>query len=759
MSGWDAPTGNWDTHEEPEGPAEPGEQGYQQGPYEHTQPGGFRAAGGGDPGVFRAGRRALPGYDQAQRYDQSAGYDQVAAYEQGPGYGQQQGYGPDEGFGQDQGYGQDSAAGQDTGYGRHLGYGDPPGYRQTAGTGQQPTRGQESSGELVRYGQVEPTYGSGSQRPVGPGPQAFGSDTGATGAFRSFGSAEADRPSWPAAGDHEGYGQQGYGGTDFGQPPQPDQGYGQSGYGQSGYGQSEYGQSEYGQQQGRGPRMPGRHGLGAGGFGGEPVPGDPSGGYPQQPPASPQNGYDQPRHRQPLGYDQESQPHQVPDDQATGGYQALGFDHPGLARDEYAQDDRAQTGFGPNGFGQPGAGESLAQNGFGQPGGSGPYPQDGFRQDGYSQGGYGQDGYGQAANPQDGYGQPGYSQDGYGQDGYGQAAYSQNGFTQPVQRQDGYGQAAYSEDGYGQAAYSQDGYGQADHRQDGYGQAAYSQDGYGRAAYSQDGYGQAASPQNGYVQDAYGRAAYSPDGYGQQPGVSAYDEGFTPPGSHPRQGQRTQRMNGTRMVLYLASSVVGVVLIVFLVIHLSQGGTSTPGATGSTTPSAGATATAGADVKYGFTTPAKIGDFPLNTGATRAFSSVAEEQATPVLNAIKARGAGQPGSRFFGMYDLGSSTDIASSSYKGVAFVGYDGTFNTAAVIKYEKTQLKSSRMVKAGRHGGEMMCGYNTSSGAEASECLWVTPYTFGQVEFIEDQVPVKYQGASAIALEIRDAVEVPAT
>ena len=218
-------------------------------------------------------------------------------------------------------------------------------------------------------------------------------------------------------------------------------------------------------------------------------------------------------------------------------------------------------------------------------------------------------------------------------------------------------------------------------------------------------------------------------------------------------------MNGMRMVLYLASSVVGVVLIVFLVIHLTQSGTSTTGATGSATPSTGATATAGADVKYGLTTPAKIGDFPLNSVATKAFATVAEEQATPVVNEIKARGAGHPGSSFFAMYDLGSSTNIASSSYKGVAFVGYDGTFNPAAVIKFEKTQLKSSRMVKAGPHGGEMMCGYNTSSGAEASECLWVTPHTFGQVEFIEDQVPVKYQGASAIALEIRDAVEVPST
>ena len=87
------------------------------------------------------------------------------------------------------------------------------------------------------------------------------------------------------------------------------------------------------------------------------------------------------------------------------------------------------------------------------------------------------------------------------------------------------------------------------------------------------------------------------------------------------------------------------------------------------------------------------------------------------------------------------------------------GTFNPAAVIKYEKTQLVSSRMVNAGSHGGLMMCGYDHSTGSDASECLWVTTSTFGQVEFIEGETPVKYQGASNIAQTIRQAVEVPAS
>ena len=48
------------------------------------------------------------------------------------------------------------------------------------------------------------------------------------------------------------------------------------------------------------------------------------------------------------------------------------------------------------------------------------------------------------------------------------------------------------------------------------------------------------------------------------------------------------------------------------------------------------------------------------------------------------------------------------------------------------------------------MMCGYDRSTGSDASECLWVTTSTFGQVEFIEGETPVKYLGASEIAQTI---------
>src|SRR5580704_12444939 len=72
MSGWDAPTGNWDAGDEPEAPGSD-DQGYQQ-----TQSTGAHRATRGES-ILRAGRRGLPGYDQSGGYDQP-----TAAYGQEP---------------------------------------------------------------------------------------------------------------------------------------------------------------------------------------------------------------------------------------------------------------------------------------------------------------------------------------------------------------------------------------------------------------------------------------------------------------------------------------------------------------------------------------------------------------------------------------------------------------------------------------------------------------------------------------------------
>src|ERR1700757_4822938 len=101
MSSWDAPTGSWDSRQEPDESGGPDEQGYQRG--EPT--GGYRTMRGGE-GRIRVGRRGLPGYEQAQNYEQASGYDQGPSYGQDAGYGQQSEYGQQPGYDQQSGYGQ-----------------------------------------------------------------------------------------------------------------------------------------------------------------------------------------------------------------------------------------------------------------------------------------------------------------------------------------------------------------------------------------------------------------------------------------------------------------------------------------------------------------------------------------------------------------------------------------------------------------------------------------------------------------------------
>ena len=81
------------------------------------------------------------------------------------------------------------------------------------------------------------------------------------------------------------------------------------------------------------------------------------------------------------------------------------------------------------------------------------------------------------------------------------------------------------------------------------------------------------------------------------------------------------------MALYLAAAVVGVVVIVFLVIHLTKSGAN-KAATGSSTPSTGTTAAGGqaGTNSYVFTQAAKVGtSFPLNKTATKRSPPAAGE--------------------------------------------------------------------------------------------------------------------------------------
>jgi hypothetical protein len=202
-----------------------------------------------------------------------------------------------------------------------------------------------------------------------------------------------------------------------------------------------------------------------------------------------------------------------------------------------------------------------------------------------------------------------------------------------------------------------------------------------------------------------------------------------------------------------------VVVIVYLVIHLAKSGSNAAG--GSATPTSGNTAAAGPNGTNGYvlTQAAKIGTFPLNKPVTDEVTTVVRSRSSALASGLKAAKAGTPGKMVLGVYDSGPVTTLTSSAYKGIVFTGFDGTFDPAAVIKSVRVDLKSSRMVNAGPHGGKMVCGYDTTSGTTASECVWATKTTLGIVEFLKGGRPVKQGGASALTLKVRQAVEVKAS
>ena len=191
---------------------------------------------------------------------------------------------------------------------------------------------------------------------------------------------------------------------------------------------------------------------------------------------------------------------------------------------------------------------------------------------------------------------------------------------------------------------------------------------------------------------------------------------------------------GVRMVLYLAAAVIGVAAIVFLVIHLAKGGSGT--ASGTSTPGATTTAGGGAAAGQGFVllAAASVGKYPLNKPAVNQISGQITSATSKITSKMTATQSGKPGKSVIGIYNTGSATSLASSSYKGLVFVGYNGTFNPTNLMNLVQKNLKSSRIVNAGPHGGKMVCGYNTSNNSVASECVWATTTTFGIVEYFND-------------------------
>jgi len=196
---------------------------------------------------------------------------------------------------------------------------------------------------------------------------------------------------------------------------------------------------------------------------------------------------------------------------------------------------------------------------------------------------------------------------------------------------------------------------------------------------------------------------------------------------------------------------------VLLVVHLAKSGTGNAGASGTSTPtgSSSAPSATASTTKYTLSAPGTAGPYQKNTTATTDFAKFAQNRAALVMQQIKSRGAGTPGSNVFAVYGL-NDEPVSSADFKAVEFVGYDGTFDPTKVIAYEKTQLKSASTVSPGPHGGQMTCGVATSGGSQYTECVWVTSTTFGEVDFVVGQSLATFTGnPSVITMNIRGAVE----
>ena len=418
-----------------------------------------------------------------------------------------------------------------------------------------------------------------------------------------------------------------------------------------------------------------------------------------------------------------------------------------------AQPRHAQQGYGQQDFGRQDYGQQdYGQPGYGQAPGSGSLPPGGFGGQGRPDQDYQTEAYPRpGAEPSD------YPQHAFGDGGFGQNGFGQNGFAQEQGAAPGFGgQPDYGQDSYS----SQNGYAQNGYAQNGYGQNGYGQDAPGQGGTRQDGYPPDAYGQDAYGQDAYGQGGYGPEGYGQQgfeaPAAAGFgDDSLTAPGggSRSRSGARPpQRPSGIRMVLYLAAAVIGVAVIVYLVIHLAKSGSGNA-ASGTSTP--GSTATAAAGQVYVLRQAASVGQYPLNKPGATLIASGLKGANSNIIKKMASTGAGKPGKSVIGVYDMGRSTSLESSSYKGLMFIGYDGTFNPTKLMNLVQSNLKSSRVVNAGPHGGKMVCGYDTSSGSEVSECVWATKTTFGTVGFFDGGQPAKISGAPKLALKVRAAVE----
>jgi hypothetical protein len=157
-----------------------------------------------------------------------------------------------------------------------------------------------------------------------------------------------------------------------------------------------------------------------------------------------------------------------------------------------------------------------------------------------------------------------------------------------------------------------------------------------------------------------------------------------------------------------------------------------------------------------FTQAAKVGRYPLNTTVTKLFADEGKAAINGVRTQMVRKGIGHPTNEVVGVYNRGTAQAITSPGFKAIVFIGFNGTFEPKEVVKQVQSGLRSTRVVPAGPHGGQMVCGYNDDQGHLSSECVWATKTTLGIVQFMSGEKLVKQAGAPALALQVRNALEV---
>jgi hypothetical protein len=474
------------------------------------------------------------------------------------------------------------------------------------------------------------------------------------------------------------------------------------------------------------------------GYGTQPFPGDagfPGGGYDQY------QGY-----QQRPGGDESFELGRRPAGYRAGGFAQsdhgqAGYDQAGFGQDAYSQDAYSQNGYGAGGFGQDAYRQDSAQHGFGQQ----SFGQQGFNQQGFNQQDLGQQGYGQQQDFRDsGYGQQGYGEQGYGQQGYGEQGFGQQSYGGRQQTFAGDRQGFDSPPGFDTpSAYG---------TQSGY----TSPPGYESPA-GYDGQGGYQAPAGYGGASSYGGPSYEPlPGYDDPPGFDAppgsRDRAPGRPGQRPgsRSAQRLQPRPAprhTRTLIGIAVGLVAAAGITAAAVYLTRSPAAKPSATPShSAPAGGTTSSVRATGPFKLEIKSVAGGFRREKDVPEFIKAQTSTVTSQVSGRVTAAGVGKVKSHVAAEYLL--------PGHKEVTISGFNGTFSPSAIVKGFIEMTPGERTVSAGPHGGSMACG--TASGA--SLCIWSTDSTLGIVEFFGDGKAIVVSDPAAIALKIRDSVEVPA-